>query len=158
MAMDDGDGASACWCCGQAFAEATLARLTARPEVAICDGCAGGLASRRRIVLRAVPVLATDDVAASAAFWRAAGFTVSLYGADFASAHRDGVELHLVEPVPDERERGMAYLHVRGVDRVHDEWEAAGVPVSDVRDEPWEMREFTIVDPGGNHVRIGENL
>jgi len=30
--------------------------------------------------------------------------------------------------------------------------------VTDVRDQPWEMREFNIVDPGGNVVRIGQNV
>ncbi|MEA2704569.1 MAG: hypothetical protein QOD63_2514, partial [Actinomycetota bacterium] len=62
------------------------------------------------------------------------------------------------EPAPPARDRGEAYLHVRGVDTLHQEWRAAGLPVSDVRDEPWEMREFNLVDPGGNRLRVGENL
>jgi len=46
---------------------------------------------------------------------------------------------------------------LEGVDEVHDAWRGAGLSVSDVRDEPWDMREFNDVDPGGNRVRIGQN-
>ena len=146
-----------CSCCGGDYDEAVLARLNARPDVAICEGCVDGLAARRPGLVRATPVLATDDLAASAAFWRTAGFDVSFYGPDFATAHRGRVELHLVAPPPG-RDRGAAYLHARGVDRVHAEWKAAGLPVTDVQDEPWQMREFHVVDPGGNRVRIGQNV
>lgn len=56
------------------------------------------------------------------------------------------------------RDRGEAYLHVNDVDRVHEAWAAAGLPVSPVRDEPWGMREFNVVDPGGNRVRVGRSI
>ena len=148
---------SECSCCGGDYAEGDLVRLTARPEVAICAGCVDSLAARRPGLVRATPVLATDDLAASAAFWRTAGFDVSVYGPDFATAHRDRIELHLVVPPPG-RDRGAAYLHARGVDRLHDEWTAAGLPVTEVRDEPWDMREFHLVDPAGNRLRVGQNV
>ncbi len=81
------------------------------------------------------------------------------YGDDFASAHHDRVELHLVLATPArDHDPGEAYLHVRGVDVLHDAWAAAGLPVTDVLDQPWEMREFNVVDPGGNVVRIGQNV
>ncbi len=35
-----------CWCCGGAYAEADLFRLSAHPEVAVCSGCAQFLARR----------------------------------------------------------------------------------------------------------------
>jgi hypothetical protein len=105
-----------------------------------------------------VPVLQTSDLAASMRFWAAAGFTTSQFGDDFASAHHDGVEFHLVEVLEALRDRGEAYLHVRGVDELHQAWAAGGLSVSEVRDEPWGMREFNVVDPGGNLVRVGQNL
>jgi hypothetical protein len=74
------------------------------------------------------------------------------------SAYHDRVEFHLVEVPGTRRARGEAYLHVRGVDELHKAWAAAGLSVSEVRDEPWEMREFNVVDPGGNLVRVGQNL
>ncbi|MGH9164938.1 MAG: hypothetical protein ACRDZW_05420, partial [Acidimicrobiales bacterium] len=83
-----------CYCCGRAVPVETLARMLCHPDVAICAGCADWLASWSRTLVRAVPVLATEDLAASEIFWEAAGFDVERYGADFAVAERDGVELH----------------------------------------------------------------
>lgn len=152
------DGQADCSCCAGTFPEDGVVRLGARPDIAVCENCADGLATRRQGLVRAVPVLPTGDVTASVRFWSAAGFAVTHFGSDFASARRDRVELHLVEPTPEERDRGLAYLHVRGVDGLHAAWDAADLPVTDVRDEPWEMREFIVVDPGGNRVRVGQNL
>ena len=146
-----------CYCCGNSFAENELARLQCHSEVAICSDCVDWLVAQRQGLARAVPVLPARDLAASMAFWRAAGFDVETFSADFASATRDGIELHLVRPNPSGRDRGAAYVHVRDVDRVHAAWAAAGLPVTEVRDEPWGMREFNVVDPGGNRIRVGQN-
>ncbi len=150
-----GDGE--CACCGQTYEEPDLVRLAHRTDIAICRDCVDGLPSRRQGLVRAVPVLATADLAASMRFWRVAGFRVSQYSGDFASAHDDHVELHLVGTPSGDRDRGAAYLHVRGVDDLHRTWATAGLPVSEPRDEPWQMREFHVVDPGGNVVRVGQN-
>lgn len=154
----DGPHQSECYCCGREFPPEQLARLLCYSDVALCGGCAGWLATRTKALLRAVPVLATPSLVDSASFWEAAGFTVERYSADFASAYSDGVELHLVESAPSGRDRGEAYLHVRDVDAVHAAWAAAGLPVTELRDEPWGMREFDLVDPGGNRVRVGRSL
>jgi hypothetical protein len=150
---------SACFCCGHDYPDDQLDRLQARPEVAVCGNCLHWLlAQREQELVRAVPVLAAADQDASSAFWTAAGFDVSPYSADFALAFRDGVELHLVDVDGSDRDRGGAYLHVRDVDATHEAWQAAGLPVSPVRDEPWGMREFHVTDPGGNRVRIGRSI
>lgn len=150
--------AGECYCCGGTFPESELARLWCHPEVALCGGCAGWLATRGNAMTRAVPVLNNDDLRAAEAFWTAAGFDVEVLGGNFAVAMRDGVEFHLVEASESPRERGAAYLHVADVDSVHASWAAAGLPVSDVRDQPWGMREFHVVDPGGNRVRVGRGI
>jgi hypothetical protein len=57
----------------------------------------------------------------------------------------------------------MCYLRVGDADAVHTEWEAIGVPRDDAtgsRLEPpmltdYGMREFALVDPSGNLVRVG---
>lgn len=144
-----------CYCCANAFAEAELVRLQSHPEVALCSGCVEWLVQQRQGLARAVPVLATDDVPASTKFWEKAGFYTEPYSDDFVIAHRDGIELHLVGPEPSGRDRGAAYFHVRDVDGVHQAWKAAGLPVSELRDKPWGMREFNVVDAGGNRIRIG---
>jgi catechol 2,3-dioxygenase-like lactoylglutathione lyase family enzyme len=147
-----------CSCCGGDFAEGELARLHCRSDVAVCDGCVDWLVHQRRGLLRAVPSLATDDVAASTRFWEAAGFDTEAYSDDFVIAHRDGIELHVVDPGPSGRDRGAAYFHVRDVDGIHREWKEAGLPVTELRDEPWGMREFNVVDAGGNRIRVGRAI
>lgn len=159
MTNSEAESQGHCYCCGRTVAVEDLARMLCHPEVAICGGCADWLATSNRMLVRAVPVLTTeDDVAASATFWEAAGFDVERFTADFAVADRDGVELHLAELQPEGRDRGEAYLHARDVDGLHAAWDSAGLPVSEVRDEPWGMREFNLVDPGGNRVRVGRSV
>lgn len=148
-----------CFCCEKVYPESALARLHRHAEVAVCDGCVDSLLGQRhKNIARVMPVLATSDVAASKEFWAKAGFAIQSYSDDFAFALRDGVELHLVFEPPSARDRGAAYLHVRDVGSLHADWSAAGLPVTEVRDEPWGMREFNVVDPGGNRVRVGQNV
>jgi hypothetical protein len=149
---------TSCYCCGETFAESELVRLLCHSEVAICSGCLDWLAAQRQGLARAVPVLPADDLPASREFWGTAGFEIEAFSDDFAIAMRDGVEFHLVQPHPPGRDRGAAYLHVREVDRIHAAWRAAGITVTELRDEPWGMREFSVVDPGRNRVRVGKAI
>ena len=146
-----------CYCCGQSVPVEQLARMLCHPEVVVCARCAQWLATWSKSLVRAVPVLRTDDLEASMRFWEAAGFEVHRFDEDFASGEREGLEVHLVLNRPGSRDRGGAYIHARDVDVVHAAWMESGLPVSEVRDEPWGMREFNVVDPGGNRVRIGRN-
>jgi len=53
----------------------------------------------------------------------------------------------------------FAYLRVDDVDAFHAELQGKGVtPLDTVEDKPWGMREFTVVDPSGNLLRIGHDL
>jgi hypothetical protein len=81
-----------------------------------------------------------------------------MHSDDFAIAQNFGIELHIVLATAEVRAGGGCYLQLEGVDEVNDAWRGAGLSVSDVRDEPWDMREFNVVDPGGNRVRIGQNI
>ena len=47
------------------------------------------------------------------------------------------------------------YVHVGDVDQQHAECVAADLPVTEVKDEPWGMREFRLTDPSGNVLRVG---
>lgn len=145
-----------CHCCGTDYSKPDLVSLQCHSEVAICGGCIDWLVCQKRNDFeRVMPVLATSDVGASKEFWKKAGFEIENYSDDFAFASRNGVEFHLVGEQLPNRDRGAAYLLVRDVDSVHASWLAAGLPVGDIRDEPWGMREFNVVDPGGNRIRIG---
>ncbi len=43
----------------------------------------------------------------------------------------------------------LVAVRVDGVDAEHARLQAAGVPVSEVRDQPWGERSFTFTDPDG---------
>ena len=53
----------------------------------------------------------------------------------------------------------VAYVTVRGIDELHQELRARGVPViTEPADEPWGLREFSIRTPDGHRIRFGEPL
>ena len=71
------------------------------------------------------------------------------------------VELHFVHsPDTDPHEsHGGCYLRLADAQAVYDEWEPLALAeVHAPRDTPWGMREFFVVDPSGNLLRIGTRL
>ena len=46
-------------------------------------------------------------------------------------------------------------LASRDDDAWHVRLQAAGLPVTEIADQPWGMHELALTDPSGNHVRIG---
>src|SRR5204862_7308013 len=58
----------------------------------------------------------------------------------------------------------VCYLRVTDADRFHSDCGVLKLPESGIprltppRDEPWGMREFALVDPSGNLLRIGHDL
>ena len=117
---------------------------------------------------RAVPILPSRDLRETLAFYERLGFENR--GAppeewDYLILGRNGIELHfLAQPTVDPlTTAAMCYLRVADADAVHTEWSRVGVP----RDEqtgsrleaPMEtdygMREFALVDPSGNLLRVG---
>jgi hypothetical protein len=106
--------------------------------------------------MRATAELGYPNLDEARVSWRQAGFVVSDFDGSFAFASRDDVEFHLFETA--ESGGSGVYLHVTDVDAEHGRWMDAGLGPSGVRDEPWGMREFSIIDPGGNRIRVGTNL
>lgn len=64
--------------------------------------------------------------------------------------------------LPPAENYGQCYWRVTDVDALHAECQAAGLPragvprLDAVENKPWGMREFAIVDPNGNLVRVGQ--
>ena len=106
--------------------------------------------------MRVTAELAYPNIDEARAFWRQVGFAVSDFDGGFAFASRDGAEFHLF--AAEAAGGSGVYLHVADVDAEHRRWLGAGLEPSEVRDEPWGMREFSIIDPGGNRIRVGTNL
>jgi catechol 2,3-dioxygenase-like lactoylglutathione lyase family enzyme len=115
----------------------------------------------------AIPTLPSHSLEDTLTFYRRLGFEgeVHSYG-DYAMLSRGRVELHFFtdrELRPAESSAGC-YMRVSDVDSIYTAFASAnlprrGIPRQDVlEDKPWGMREFAIVDPDGNLIRIGQTI
>src|SRR4051794_37870983 len=117
---------------------------------------------------RAVPILPARDLRATLAFYERLGFASQ--GAppevwDYLIVGRGGIELHFyAEPDVDPLTTAFScYLRVADADALYREWERIGVehdPATGSRliapvTTDYGMREFALVDPSGNLVRVG---
>lgn len=111
----------------------------------------------------AAPVLASLNIADTVAFYteklgfRKAGWI----DANYAILGRDNIQLHFWKcDDPAIPKHTGCYLYVKGVDALYAEMQAAGVvhPNGPLKNHPWHMREFSILDGDGNLLRIGERL
>ena len=114
----------------------------------------------------AIPILPCRSVAATVAFYRRLGFEGGPHASDerYAILHRGPLELHFFaheDLVPAESHAGC-YLRVSDVENVHRAFAAAelpraGIPRMDALEtKPWGLREFAVVDPDGNLLRVGQ--
>jgi uncharacterized glyoxalase superfamily protein PhnB len=114
----------------------------------------------------ATPTLPVTRLSEAIAFYERAGFSVRVHtdsegqAGDFALVDFDGQSVFDLDVVDIDPVRNGAgcYLVVKDVDDWHSRMTAAGLPVTPTADQPWGMREFTLTDPSGNHVRIGRPL
>ena len=112
-----------------------------------------------------IPILAARDIAETIDFYGKLGFAVvrlyDAFGPPYLLLRRDEVEFHFVHsPETDPKEsHGGCYLRLDDAQAVYDEWAPLGLDeVHPPRDTPWGMREFFLVDPSGNLIRIGTPL
>lgn len=113
---------------------------------------------RHPVVVRAV--LPVADLAVAGAFHARLGFEVTTYDDGYAWVNHHGDEvyhLRLVADLDPTANAATAFAFVGDVDAWHRRCIRAGLDPSPVVDEPWGMREFTVVDPSGNHLRLGTN-
>jgi catechol 2,3-dioxygenase-like lactoylglutathione lyase family enzyme len=116
----------------------------------------------------AAPILPARDLAATLAFYERLGFEA--LGAHwevyrYLIVRRGSLELHFWEqPNVDPLTTDFScYLFVRDADALHAEWDGIGVPTDPVTgsrlmppaDTDYGLREFALVDPNGNLLRIG---
>ncbi len=115
----------------------------------------------------AIPILPSRSVNDTLAFFQRLGFDgkVHSYG-DYVILTRGTVELHFFthkELRPAESSAGC-YIRVSDVESIYRAFALAelprrGIPRQDaLEDKPWGMKEFAIVDPDGNLIRIGQTL
>lgn len=106
------------------------------------------------------PVLACNDVLATANWYAdVLGFTIDseFTGADWAMLWADGAQLFLSRrPDLAHAARGQEVLIAcDDVDAVHARHQQRGANiVSPIETKPWELREYTVEDPNGYHLRF----
>ena len=114
----------------------------------------------------AIPILPSRSVSDTLAFFKRLGFDGKIRGDAYAILTRGTMELHFFthrELRPAESCAGC-YLRVLDVEAIYRDFASAnlpkkGIPRLDVlADKPWGMREFAVVDPDGNLLRIGQPL
>jgi len=117
----------------------------------------------------AIPILPCRDLDRTLAFYGALGFSLDfeqLEPAPYAIVSFDEAELHFfvrpeLEP-PSVISGG--YLRIENADAIHRAWSRLGLPASGapslgpIDDREWGMREFELVDPDGNRLRIGHRI
>lgn len=134
--------------------------LGSRDDVQLCPVCINWLA--HRVGVTSTPTLPVADVTEATAFFERAGFEIHVYeGGGFAFVELEGQSVFDLDEITDldvGANRAGCYIVTDDVDEWHERLVAAGVAVTDVRDEPWNMREFTLTDPFHNNIRIGHSL
>jgi len=115
-------------------------------------------------MLRALPLLASSDLQATAEFYRRLGFTNR--GApheewDYLIIEYEGGELHFCGPMLGDRTPGSCFVYTDDIDAVYAAWTSTAG--DDARFTPlthtnFGMRMFTMFDPSGNEIRVGSPL
>lgn len=145
-----------CFCCGEEGDSSRLVALRCRDDVNVCGTCIGWLRERTGR-LDVTPILPVLDMDASVRFYETAGFDVRVYpGGGYAFvAYEDGSMFDL--GLEEQAAGGGCYVIVADVDEWHTKFTALGHPVTEVKDEDFGMREFTLTDPTGNRLRFGHS-
>ena len=149
-----------CSCCGEPRDESETAALQCHQDIRICRACIGWLAQSSGMldVTPTFPVVNMDD---AIRFYEAAGFNVHRYDDGFAFVRNgdDSIfDLDLVDHIDPAHNGAGCYMIVPNVEQWNARFRATGMPVSNVESKPWGMREFSVRDPSGNNLRIGQNL
>ncbi|WP_127818091.1 bleomycin resistance protein [Microbacterium sp. CPCC 204701] len=119
---------------------------------------------------RAVPILISRDLSETLAFLERLGFENR--GAapgvwQYLIVGRGEIELHYVEDpsVDPLRTAAMAYVYVDDAQALYDAWaplvtaaEETGSRIVEPVDTDYGVREFAVVDPSGNLLRVGSPL
>ena len=147
-----------CACCGEERDVSEMAALLCRDDVQLCRVCIGWLMQRAGGV-DVTPTLPVSDMDAATRFYETAGFTAERYDDGFAFVRLNDQSVFDLDlrPETDPTTNGAGcYMIVADVDGWHERLVSAGLPVTAVEDQPWDMHEFTLTDPSGNHIRIGQ--
>jgi catechol 2,3-dioxygenase-like lactoylglutathione lyase family enzyme len=173
-------GTARCGCCGRTLPAGRLTELGDTPGVFICASCAVWAARRAARVpvvrldprllvgwlrrqgrgqeaqlLMAIPILPSADLDRTAEFYRALGMAEVEQHEGYLLMHAGPVELHFTsgEGSPG---HGEAFLHVPTAAMLWKRLKSQDVAgLGPLEDQPYGLREFVVVDPDGNRIRVG---
>jgi uncharacterized glyoxalase superfamily protein PhnB len=113
-----------------------------------------------RMVTKVMPELAFVDVAAAVRHYRdVLGFSVNYEQHDLGVMDRDAARVLLIKRTEASRGTGSAFFYVRDADDLHAELLHAGADVqAEPVSQPWGIREFAVLDPGGNRLTFGQTF
>lgn len=114
-------------------------------------------------LVRGIPVLASLDIDHAVRFYKEKlGFDrVGWKDENYAVIGRDEVVLHFWKC--DDKifpENTSCYIDVEAIDGLYAEMQASGVvhPNGPIKDQPWGMREFAVLDIDGNMIKFGQEI
>ena len=110
----------------------------------------------------AVPILASLNEKETISFYtEKLGFTFHSSWEGYIILGRDKINLHLW-PCTDAQiaKNTGCYINVTEVDKLYAEYEPLGVvhPNGALKEMPWKMKQFSILDNNGNIIHFGEEL
>lgn len=112
----------------------------------------------------AIPILPSRNLSETIAFYQQFGFqTIAAYD-NYVILCRDTVEIHfsLFPEIVPTQSYAECYLRITEVDQWFQEFQQRSLPRQGIprltapEDKPWGMREFALVDPSGNLLKIGQ--
>jgi catechol 2,3-dioxygenase-like lactoylglutathione lyase family enzyme len=152
---------------GEFAAHGHLVWSASRPPAAHVDG--------HLVSARTIPILPCTSIDVTIAFYEALGFSVS-YRQErpntYAALVRDDIELQffVLKALAPEDNYSTCYVLVDDVDALYAAFTdglrsvlgkvpGRGYPrIGPLRDMAYGVRQFVVVDPAGNHVRIGQPI
>jgi catechol 2,3-dioxygenase-like lactoylglutathione lyase family enzyme len=119
--------------------------------------------------MRTDPVLPSADLNDTVDFYTSLGFELGYddrEGDGYVILGMDGAFIHFFyhDSLDATGSDAGCYLHVEDAQALHTRWAALGLGPEDlprltaVEDQEWGKREFALVDPDGNLIRVGQDL
>jgi catechol 2,3-dioxygenase-like lactoylglutathione lyase family enzyme len=119
-------------------------------------------------MLGVAPILPSSDLASTTEFYERLGFAqASFFPGEYLIVNREDVWLHFFPAADLDPWTSIAgcYLYVPDADALYGEYAELGLPGEGIprlhgppHDSDYGMREFAVVDPDGNLLRIGSRL
>ena len=118
---------------------------------------------------RAEPILPARNLEETRAFYETLGFAPWWNGRgpwEYEILSRGHLVIHFFAApgLTPARNDASCYWRVKDADQLYQEFTALTLPSEGIPrltapvDQPWGMREFALVDPSGNLVRVGHDL